>query len=146
MRIAVVGTGYVGLVAGACFADAGTTVTCVDVDEKKLELLRAGNVPFFEPRLEELLKRNWPARLSFSSNLAESIDGRVAVFVAVGTPPNEDGSADLSHVLKVAEDVSACDRPYGDSPPSDIASYPFQPEGKDVKKIRKQLGIPNRLV
>ncbi len=106
MKIAVVGTGYVGLVAGACFADAGTTVTCVDVDEKKLELLRAGNVPFFEPRLEELLKRNWPARLSYSSNLAESIDGRVAVFVAVGTPPNEDGSADLSTVLKVAEDVA----------------------------------------
>jgi len=106
MKIAVVGTGYVGLVAGACFADAGTTVTCVDVDDKKLELLRTGNVPFFEPRLEELLKRNWPARLSFSSDLAESIDGRVAVFVAVGTPPNEDGSADLSTVLKVAENVA----------------------------------------
>jgi UDPglucose 6-dehydrogenase len=106
MRIAVVGTGYVGLVAGACFADAGTTVTCVDVDEKKLAELRAGNVPFFEPRLAELVQRNWPNRLQFSSSLAESIDGRAAVFVAVGTPPNEDGSADLSTVLRVAEDVA----------------------------------------
>ncbi len=92
--------------AGACFADAGTHVTCVDIDEKKLDRLRAGHVPFFEPRLEEVLQRNWPARLEFSSNLTESIRGCAAVFVAVGTPPNEDGSADLSHVLKVAEDVA----------------------------------------
>ena len=106
VRIAIVGTGYVGLVAATCFADAGTHVTCVDVDEAKLERLRKGQVPFFEPRLEELLTRNWPARLAFSSNLAESIDGCQAVFVAVGTPPSEDGSADLSHVLKVAEDVA----------------------------------------
>jgi UDP-glucose 6-dehydrogenase len=90
MRIAVVGTGYVGLVAGACFADAGTTVTCVDVDEQKLELLRSGTVPFFEPRLEKLVRRNWPQRLDFSSNLAESIQGRVAVFIAVGTPRTDD--------------------------------------------------------
>ncbi|MBN2192641.1 MAG: UDP-glucose/GDP-mannose dehydrogenase family protein [Polyangiaceae bacterium] len=106
MRIAVIGTGYVGLVAGACFADAGTNVTCVDVDATKLERLRAGQVPFFEPRLEEIVRRNWPARLEFSSDLAGSIDGRSAVFVAVGTPPQEDGSADLSHVLTVAEDVA----------------------------------------
>ncbi len=106
MKIAVVGSGYVGLVAATCFANAGTHVTCVDVDEAKLELLRKGEVPFFEPRLAELLARNWPERLEFSSNLAESINGRQAVFVAVGTPPTEDGSADLSHVLKVAEDVA----------------------------------------
>src|SRR5690606_5252408 len=106
VKIAVVGTGYVGLVAGACFADSGTNVVCVDVDEQKLEKLRRGDVPFFEPRLAELVKRNWPARLEFSSNLAESIQGRDVVFVAVGTPPNEDGSADLSHVLTVAEQVA----------------------------------------
>jgi UDPglucose 6-dehydrogenase len=94
------------LVAGACFSDAGTRVTCVDVDEKKLEKLRAGEVPFFEPRLEELVQRNWPARLDFSSNLEQALERRKAAFVAVGTPPNEDGSADLSHVLKVAEDVA----------------------------------------
>jgi UDPglucose 6-dehydrogenase len=108
MRIAVVGSGYVGLVAGACFADAGTDVVCVDVDEAKLEKLRRGDVPFFEPRLDDLVKRNHPDRLHFSSNLADSIAGRKAVFVAVGTPPNEDGSADLQHVLKVAEDVAKC--------------------------------------
>jgi UDPglucose 6-dehydrogenase len=106
VKIAVIGTGYVGLVAGACFADAGTHVTCVDVDENKLAKLRAGEVPFFEPRLEELVQRNWPARLDFSSNLEEALVGSKAAFVAVGTPPNEDGSADLSYVLRVAEDVA----------------------------------------
>jgi UDPglucose 6-dehydrogenase len=106
VKIAVVGTGYVGLVAGACFADSGTHVVCVDIDESKLKKLEAGEVPFFEPRLEELIKRNWPERLSFSSDLASSIRGAKAVFIAVGTPPHEDGSADLSHVLKVAGDVA----------------------------------------
>lgn len=106
MKIAVIGTGYVGLVAGACFADSGTQVVCVDVDERKLEKLEAGEVPFFEPRLAELVQRNWPARLTFTSNLKEALRGARAVFIAVGTPPQEDGSADLSHVLKVAEDVA----------------------------------------
>jgi UDPglucose 6-dehydrogenase len=96
----------VGLVAGACFADSGTSVVCVDKDEQKLEKLKRGDVPFFEPRLAELVLRNWPDRLEFSSNLAQSINGREVVFVAVGTPPNEDGSADLSHVLTVAEQVA----------------------------------------
>ena len=95
-----------GLVAGACFADSGTSVVCVDKDEAKLEKLKRGDVPFFEPRLAELVLRNWPDRLEFSSNLAQSINGREVVFVAVGTPPNEDGSADLSHVLTVAEQVA----------------------------------------
>jgi UDPglucose 6-dehydrogenase len=106
VKIAVIGTGYVGLVAGACFADSGTNVVCVDKDEQKLEKLKRGDVPFFEPRLAELVTRNWPDRLEFSSNLAQSISGRDVVFVAVGTPPNEDGSADLSHVLTVAEQVA----------------------------------------
>lgn len=78
----------------------------MDIDESKLKRLEAGEVPFFEPRLDDLIKRNWPDRLSFSSNLAEAIRGAKAVFIAVGTPPHEDGSADLSHVLKVAADVS----------------------------------------
>ncbi|MEZ4222154.1 MAG: UDP-glucose/GDP-mannose dehydrogenase family protein [Polyangiaceae bacterium] len=106
MRIAVVGSGYVGLVAGACFADVGVDVVCVDVDESKLEKLRKADVPFFEPRLDDLVKRNHPDRLQFSSDLKESIRGRSVVFIAVGTPPNEDGSADLQHVLKVAKDVA----------------------------------------
>ncbi len=79
---------------------------CIDVDEKKLAKLRAGEVPFFEPRLADLLKRNWPHRLDFTSNLADGIRGREVVFVAVGTPPQDDGSADLSYVLGVAEQVA----------------------------------------
>jgi UDPglucose 6-dehydrogenase len=106
VKIAVIGSGYVGLVAGACFADSGTHVVCVDVDERKLRKLEAGDVPFFEPRLAELVKRNWPERLTFTSKLAEALRGSKAVFIAVGTPPQEDGSADLSHVLKVAEDIA----------------------------------------
>jgi UDPglucose 6-dehydrogenase len=107
MRIAVIGTGYVGLVAGACFADSGSDVVCVDVDEAKLERLRRGEVPFFEPGLDALVLRNHPERLRFTSNLAEALADRQIVFVAVGTPPAEDGSADLSHVLGVARDIAA---------------------------------------
>jgi len=106
MKIVIVGSGYVGLVAGACFSDTGTQVVCVDIDESKLERLKRGDVPFFEPNLADMVKRNWPKRLNFSSDLASSIQGSDAVFIAVGTPPNEDGSADLSHVLKVAQDVA----------------------------------------
>jgi UDPglucose 6-dehydrogenase len=106
VKIAVVGTGYVGLVAGACFAETGVDVTCVDVDQAKLDRLTQGQVPFFEPGLDQLVKRNWPDRLHFTTNLAEAIQGRQVVFIAVGTPPNEDGSADLSHVLGVAKQVA----------------------------------------
>jgi UDPglucose 6-dehydrogenase len=106
VKIAVVGTGYVGLVAGACFADVGSDVVCVDVDPAKLAKLEQGIVPFFEPGLEALVKRNCPARLRFSSNLESALEGRRIVFVAVGTPPSEDGSADLTHVLGVARDVA----------------------------------------
>jgi len=106
VKIAVVGTGYVGLVAGACFADVGSDVVCVDVDSAKLRKLEEGHVPFFEPGLDALVKRNCPSRLRFSSDLAGSLEGRSIVFVAVGTPPSEDGSADLSHVLSVARDVA----------------------------------------
>jgi len=105
LKIAIVGTGYVGLVAGACFADAGSDVVCVDVDRDKIKRLEAGHVPFFEPGLEDLIKRNFPARLRFTSDLAGALEGRRIVFVAVGTPPSEDGSADLSHVLAVAREV-----------------------------------------
>jgi len=106
VKIAIVGTGYVGLVAGACFADAGSDVVCVDVDKEKIKRLESGHVPFFEPGLEDLLHRNFPTRLRFTSDLDGAIEGRRIVFVAVGTPPSEDGSADLSHVLAVAREVS----------------------------------------
>lgn len=106
MKISIIGSGYVGLVAGACFADTGIHVTCVDNNEEKLNYLKRGEIPFFEPSLSDIIKRNWRQSLEFSSDLAESIQGCDAVFVAVGTPPNEDSSADLSYVLKVAKDVA----------------------------------------
>jgi UDPglucose 6-dehydrogenase len=106
VKIAVVGSGYVGLVAGACFADVGSDVVCVDLDKEKLARLEAGEVPFFEPGLANLVQRNCPSRLHFTTDLAAALQGRNIVFVAVGTPPSEDGSADLSHVLGVARDVA----------------------------------------
>jgi UDPglucose 6-dehydrogenase len=106
VKIAVIGSGYVGLVAGTCFADSGTTVVCVDRDERKLRALEKGEVPFYEPRLADLVKKNWPDRLTFTNDLPTAIRGAKAVFIAVGTPPQEDGSADLSHVLGVAREVA----------------------------------------
>lgn len=106
MRVAVIGTGYVGLVAGTCFADCGNDVICIDQDEKKIEGLRAGKVPIFEPGLEELITRNQlEGRLSFSTDLNQGVSHAEILFIAVGTPPREDGSADLSHVLGVAREI-----------------------------------------
>ena len=103
MNIAVVGTGYVGLVSGTCFAEMGVNVTCVDVDKAKVESLRNGQIPIYEPGLDELVKRNVAAgRLHFTTDLASCIDDVDIVFSAVGTPPDEDGSADLRYVLEVA--------------------------------------------
>ncbi|MEZ6014632.1 MAG: UDP-glucose/GDP-mannose dehydrogenase family protein [Planctomycetota bacterium] len=107
MRIAVVGTGYVGLVAGTCFAESGNTVTCIDIDERKVRKLREGQVPIYEPGLEELLKRNArDGRLKFTTDYAEGIPGADVVFIAVGTPPGEDGSADVRYVLGAAESIA----------------------------------------
>lgn len=106
MNIAIVGTGYVGLVSGACFADTGANVTCVDVDERKIERLRQGDIPIYEPRLDELVAKNVKAgRLKFTSSLADIINEQQIVFSAVGTPPDEDGSADLKYVLQVARTI-----------------------------------------
>ena len=106
MKIAVVGTGYVGLVTGTCFAETGVSVTCVDVDENKIKQLSKGSVTMYEPGLETMIRRNiQKGRLSFTTRLAEGIKDSEAVFIAVGTPPGEDGSADLQHVLKVAREI-----------------------------------------
>ena len=103
MKIAVVGTGYVGLVSGACFAEMGLDITCVDVDRKKIDALNNGLIPIYEPGLEELVRRNVEAgRLHFTTDLTECLDNVEVVFSAVGTPPDEDGSADLKYVLEVA--------------------------------------------
>ncbi|MEK9500655.1 UDP-glucose/GDP-mannose dehydrogenase family protein [Gemmatimonadota bacterium DH-20] len=106
MNVAVVGTGYVGLVAGACLAETGNRVVCVDIDREKVEALRRGEIPIYEPGLEELVKRNVEAgRLSFTTDLASAVKPARVAFIAVGTPPDEDGSADLQHVLAVARDI-----------------------------------------
>ncbi|MFI3314597.1 MAG: UDP-glucose/GDP-mannose dehydrogenase family protein [Rikenellaceae bacterium] len=103
MKIAVVGTGYVGLVSGACFAEMGVYVTCVDVDQRKIDSLVGGVIPIYEPGLDEIVIRNHKeGRLSFTTDLTEVIDDVEVVFSAVGTPPDEDGSADLKYVLEVA--------------------------------------------
>ncbi len=106
MKIAIIGTGYVGLVSGACFADMGIEVACVDIDEAKIQRLRNGIMPIYEPGLEELVVKNHAAgRLRFTTSFAEVAGEVEAVFIAVGTPPSEDGSADLGHVLEVARGI-----------------------------------------
>ncbi|MFT3838408.1 MAG: UDP-glucose/GDP-mannose dehydrogenase family protein [Myxococcaceae bacterium] len=106
MKIVVVGTGYVGLVAGVCFADTGNDVICVDIDEKKVKTLQAGEVPIYEPGLKELMVKNMAdKRLTFSTKLAESVPKAEAVFIAVGTPEGESGDADLRYVVAAAEEV-----------------------------------------
>ena len=106
MKIAIVGTGYVGLVSGTCFAEMGVDVTCIDVNATKIEQLNQGIIPIYEPGLEELVHKNVKAgRLHFGTDLASVLDNVEVVFSAVGTPPDEDGSADLKYVLEVARTV-----------------------------------------
>ena len=106
MKITVVGTGYVGLVSGACLADVGMDVTCVDIDQQKITNLKKGILPIYEPGLDHIVSRNVAAgRLNFTSTLSDAIVGSETVFIAVGTPPGEDGSADLQYVLKVAQSI-----------------------------------------
>ena len=113
MNIAIVGTGYVGLVSGACFAEMGVDVTCVDIDGAKISRLLQGEIPIYEPGLDELVKRNVAAgRLHFTTQLASCLDDVEVVFSAVGTPPGEDGSADLQYVLSVAREFGRRIRKY----------------------------------
>ena len=106
MNIAVVGTGYVGLVSGTCFAETGVNVTCVDVDAAKIERLQKGEIPIYEPGLDEMVRKNVAAgRLKFTTDLASVINEQEIIFSAVGTPPDEDGSADLKYVLQVARTI-----------------------------------------
>lgn len=172
MNIAIVGTGYVGLVSGTCFAEVGFDVTCVDIDEKKIDDLRHGIIPIYEPRLDEMVKKNVEAgRLHFSTSLADVIDDVEVVFSAVGTPPDEDGSADLKYVLSVAKTFGQNIRKYtilvtkstvpvgtaakvkeavqtaldrrGENIPFDVASNPeFLKEGAAIKDFMS----PDRVV
>ena len=114
MKIAVVGTGYVGLVTGTCFAEVGIDVTCIDIDQKKIDNLHQGILPIYEPGLEEMVTRNVDkGRLHFSTNLGEAIKDCDVAFIAVGTPPGEDGSADLKYVLAVARGIGEHMGSYG---------------------------------
>lgn len=114
MKIVVVGTGYVGLVTGTCFAEVGIDVVCVDIDQKKIDGLRNGIMPIYEPGLEEMVVKNYETkRLTFSTNLSEAIKGADVAFIAVGTPPGEDGSADLKYVLGVAREIGENMNSYG---------------------------------
>jgi UDPglucose 6-dehydrogenase len=107
MNIAVIGSGYVGLITGACFAEFGIHVTCVDNDAKKIRMMKKGQVPFYEPGLEELMQNNIKAgRLDFTTNLAEAVDSSLVIFIAVGTPPRGDGSAEMKYVDAVAEEIA----------------------------------------
>jgi UDPglucose 6-dehydrogenase len=113
MKIAVVGTGYVGLVTGTCFAETGNTVICVDIDEEKVRKLSNGEMTIYEPGLEKLLVRNLrEGRLKFTTNLADSVNESLLVLLALPTPPGEDGSADLSAILKVSEDLGKTIKEY----------------------------------
>lgn len=108
MKVVIVGTGYVGLVTGTCLAEVGLEVVCVDLDQNKIENLRKGILPIYEPGLEEMVLRNYEKkRLNFSTNLAEAIQGAQVAFIAVGTPPGEDGSADLKYVIAVADQIGS---------------------------------------
>ena len=107
MDIGVLGTGYVGLVAGACFAEMGNHAVCMDIDKGKIERLKKGECPIYEPGLEEIIKRNMKSgRLSFTTNLGEAVKGKSCVFIAVGTPEKDDGRADLKYVMQVAENIA----------------------------------------
>ena len=106
MKVSIVGTGYVGLVTGTCFSETGLTVTCVDIDKEKVDGLKKGKLPIYEPGLETMIRRNVEkGRLFFTTSLKESLEDAVAVFIAVGTPPDENGSADLKHVLAVGREI-----------------------------------------
>jgi UDPglucose 6-dehydrogenase len=107
MHIAVIGTGYVGLVTGACFAEFGVNVTCVDIDERKIADLREGRLPIYEPGLDQLVEKNARAgRLAFTTELKSAVEEALVIFLSVGTPPKEDGSADLKHVERAAREIA----------------------------------------
>ena len=107
MKIAIIGTGYVGLVTGTCLADFGLQVTCVDQDEQKINILKSGGIPIYEPNLEDLIQKNVSAgRLTFTTDLEKAVKESEVIFIAVGTPSNNDGSVNLAQIEKVAQQIA----------------------------------------
>jgi UDPglucose 6-dehydrogenase len=145
MKIAVVGTGYVGLVVGACLAENGNTVTCVDKDDAKIQMLQAGKIPIYEPGLEEVVRRNHAEeRLTFTTDLPGAVRACEIVFIAVGTPEAEDGSADLQHVLAVARDVGRTMNKY--MVVVDKSTVPVGTAGKVREAIARETELPFSVV
>ena len=145
MKVAVIGTGYVGLVAGACFAESGNDVVCVDNDAAKVRMLRRGRMPIYEPGLEELVKRNsHEGRLSFTTTLAKAVRDATIIFIAVGTPQGEDGSADLTHVLGVARDIAKAMNDY--KVIVDKSTVPVGTSEKVREVVRKETTHPFSVV
>ncbi len=141
MKIAVVGTGYVGLVTGTCFAETGNQVTCVDVDAAKVEKLRSGKITIFEPGLEKLFLRNQKeGRLLFTTSLAEAVESAQVIFLALPTPPGEDGSADLSYILGVARDLSQLLKPHEYKVIVDKSTVPVGTSARVDAAIRERAG------
>ena len=141
MKIAVVGTGYVGLVAGTCFAETGNQVQCVDRDQGKIDALKAGRIPIYEPGLEELVRRNVAEeRLSFTTDTASAVKEATVIFIAVGTPPGDDGASDLSMVLAVARDIGRAMNGY--KVVVDKSTVPVGTAQKVAEAIRKETQHP----
>ncbi len=141
MKIVMVGTGYVGLVTGACFAETGNNVTCVDIDPKKIDMLRAGQIPIYEPGLEELVRRNSQVgRLRFTTSLNEAVQETDFVFIAVGTPQGDDGSADLSALFGVVDELAAA-LPAENAPTVVIKStVPVGTNAKAAARLKEKSG------
>jgi len=136
MKIAVVGTGYVGLVTGTCLAENGNQVVCVDIDKTKIEHMKRGRMPIYEPGLEDLFHRNIKAgRLKFTTNLSEAVDESIIIFLALPTPPNGDGAADLSYILEVAKELGPLLHQY-----TIIINKSTVPVGT-AEKVREAIGI-----
>ncbi len=138
MKLSVIGTGYVGLVTGSCFADMGNDVWCIDIDDKKIQGLKNGILPIYEPGLDEMVKRNYTeGRLRFTTDLKEGIAESTYAFIAVGTPSDEDGSADLQHVLEVARQIGRCMEKY--IVIVDKSTVPVGTAGKVRQAVREEL-------
>jgi len=145
MKISVVGTGYVGLVAGACLAESGNDVTCIDKDEAKVRMLRRGKMPFYEPGLEELVRRNrLEHRLTFTATLPKAVRDSSIIFIAVGTPPGEDGSADVQQVLGVARDIAKAMNGY--KVIVDKSTVPVGTSGRVREVVRRETTHPFSVV